>query len=230
MLGLECARLREQQSQINNDEQMNVLTDLRDKLSSVTSKLDEQKEIVQPFSPGIHTDYTKSLEHQLAAAEQSRREIHNAMQELKGSIRVFCRLRPAAEGAGCALESIDSEKVTLMSGGDLYNFSFDKVFNTNATQVEVFSEVAGLVQSALDGYKVCIFAYGQTGSGKTYTMQGPNTSSMGGLIPRSLRQIFESSRAMMKQGWMWSLQASFLEVYNESFRDLLQSGSGKSSD
>jgi len=146
------------------------------------------------------------------------------MGELKGNIRVFCRLRPAADGASCALEAMNSEKLRLMCGGDLYNFNFDKVFSANATQVEVFSEVSGLVQSALDGYKVCIYAYGQTGSGKTYTMQGPNASSMGGLIPRSLHQIFESSRAMMAQGWTWSLQASFLEVYNETFRDLLQSG------
>lgn len=36
----------------------------------------------------------------------------------------------------------------------------------------VSDQVDGLVQSALDGYKVCIFAYGQTGSGKTFTMQG----------------------------------------------------------
>ena len=40
--------------------------------------------------------------------------------------------------------------------------SYDGVW----VQAEVFEEVSQLVQSALDGYKVCIFAYGQTGSGK----------------------------------------------------------------
>jgi chromosomal replication initiation ATPase DnaA len=45
-----------------------------------------------------------------------------------------------------------------------------------------------LIQSAMDGFNVCIFAYGQTGSGKTYTMQGTDTEP--GIVPRALEEIF----------------------------------------
>jgi kinesin family protein C1 len=44
-------------------------------------------------------------------------------------------------------------------------------------------EVSGVVQSALDGYDVCVFSYGQTGSGKTFTMQG-TPGKHEGIIPR----------------------------------------------
>jgi kinesin family protein C1 len=53
----------------------------------------------------------------------------------------------------------------------LYSFTFDKVFAPSAGQDNVFDEVAEFVQSAIDGYHVCIFSYGQTGSGKTHTVR-----------------------------------------------------------
>lgn len=53
-----------------------------------------------------------------------------------------------------------------------HKFKFDKVFNYDSTQKDVFDEVKEIVKSALDGFKVCIFAYGQTSAGKTYTMEG----------------------------------------------------------
>jgi kinesin family protein C1 len=114
------------------------------------------------------------------------------------------------------------DKLTLRHGDDNHNYSFDHVFGTGAVQEDLFKEVSGLVQSALDGYKVSIFAYGQTGSGKTHTMHGGEEPSSWGLIPRALEQIFKSSEEMRRKGWQWTLKASFVEVYNEVLRDLLR--------
>ena len=56
-------------------------------------------------------------------------------------------------------------------------YEFDACFGPDATQAAVFEETQQLVQSALDGYNVCVFCYGQTGSGKTHTLTG-NTQSL----------------------------------------------------
>lgn len=56
--------------------------------------------------------------------------------------------------------------------GPSKEFEFDQVFDENADQKMLYSDVQPLVHSALNGSNVCIFAYGQTGAGKTYTMEG----------------------------------------------------------
>jgi kinesin family protein C1 len=104
----------------------------------------------------------------------------------------------------------------------VYPFAFDKVFDWNSTQEQVFDEISQLVQSALDGYRVCIFAYGQTGSGKTFTMEGRvDDERQAGMIPRAVAQIFQSTEALREKGWTFSFECSYLEIYNESIRDLL---------
>ena len=104
-------------------------------------------------------------------------------------------------------------------------FSFPRVFGPSSSQGDVYDEISQLVQSALDGYNVCVFAYGQTGSGKTYTMEGgpgiEEDMEQCGVIPRTIRQIFDMKKQLVEKSWEYKLHASFLEIYNEEIRDLL---------
>lgn len=102
------------------------------------------------------------------------------------------------------------------------NFSFDRVFAPSAGQESVFQEVSEFIQSALDGYNVCLFSYGQTGSGKTHTMQGSGVGQMRGIIPRAIEQVGKYKETLEKDGWKYEMKVSFLEIYNETIRDLLR--------
>lgn len=176
--------------------------------------------------------------------ELVRRRLHNQVQELKGNIRVYCRMRPLlgdaerraapvmaprkASGGG---EGGDSLEVAGPKGP--VTFSFDKVFGAESSQSDVFDEIKALVQSSVDGYRVCIFAYGQTGSGKTYTMSGRGGAqhsaaqhseaphSEVGMISRAVDMIFQEVAALELKGWRYVVSVSLLEIYNENLRDLL---------
>ncbi|KAK1420049.1 hypothetical protein QVD17_21350 [Tagetes erecta] len=223
-----CSSQREQisslQHQLASATQKLKMADLSS--SEIRTEFEEQKRIVSDLQ-----DRLRDAEIKLLEGENLRKKLHNTILELKGNIRVFCRVRPLLPDDGPAAEatvtfpsSVESagRGIDLYQSGQKYPFTFDKVFDHNTTQQEVFMEISQLVQSALDGYKVCIFAYGQTGSGKTYTMMGrPEAPLQKGLIPRSLEQVFQTSQALAVQGWKYKMQASMLEIYNESIRDLL---------
>jgi kinesin family member C1 len=175
----------------------------------------------------------------LRKEETLRRKLHNTIQELKGNIRVFCRVRPGPSSNGSPCEEaqitfpdVDNSTQIEVRGPDEKNslgkditkthpFAFDRVFSPTSSNQEVFDEISQLIQSALDGYNVCIFAYGQTGAGKTYTM-----SAEDGMIPRALRMIYNNTKDLEDRGWRYTMTGSFVEVYNENLNDLL----GKSED
>eukprot|EP00934_Nitzschia_sp_Nitz4_P008201 Nitzschia sp. Nitz4//scaffold154_size52827//16137//18633//NITZ4_006774-RA/size52827-augustus-gene-0.22-mRNA-1//-1//CDS//3329537302//8191//frame0 len=168
------------------------------------------------------------LEGRLLELEQLRRQMHNQIQELRGNIRVFVRTRPFLPGDqqnndSPVTVSPDGENLSIVDrrSGSPLGFKFDKVFAPSAGQELVFDEVSDFVQSALDGYHVCLFSYGQTGSGKTHTMQGCGNGPMRGIIPRAVEKILDQARALNHQKWNFTLSASFLEIYNENLRDLL---------
>ncbi|KAI9742881.1 MAG: kinesin-like protein Klp5 [Claussenomyces sp. TS43310] len=104
-------------------------------------------------------------------------------------------------------------------------FAFDRVFDENTTQGDVYEATTkGLLDSVLDGYNATVFAYGATGCGKTHTITG--TAQQPGIIFLTMQELFEkiSERSDEKQT---EVSLSYLEIYNETIRDLLVPGGSK---
>ena len=112
-----------------------------------------------------------------------------------------------------------------------HQFAVDRAFSPSADQAQVFAAVEPFVQSAIDGYQVCVFAYGQTGSGKTHTVVGEPNGPGRGLLGRALDLIFrEIDDLSQHRGWTFeavSLQA--YEIYLDKVYDLLDDSVSSSS-
>ncbi|RHY32140.1 hypothetical protein DYB32_002820 [Aphanomyces invadans] len=152
-----------------------------------------------------------TLEAKVKEGEAQRRRMHNTIQELRGNVRVFARTRPFLPSDGDATQSAlacdgDLQRVTLKREKEAHAFTFDRVFAPAVGQDAVFEEVSEFVQSAIDGYQVCLFS----GNGH-----------MRGIIPRSIEKIIAEATKSADQGWRYDMHASFLEIYNETVRDLL---------
>ncbi|CAK9238742.1 unnamed protein product [Sphagnum troendelagicum] len=159
------------------------------------------------------------LKTALRVSNLHRRQILNRVLDLKGNIRVFCRVRPLLSNEGNApigyLTTPGMDIVKILSARK--DFQFDKVFLPTSVQDDVFLEVEPIVRSALDGHNVCIFAYGQTGTGKTFTMEG--NKDQPGVIPCTLQWLFDE--ACFDKTMSYSFSLSMLEVYKGRLRDLL---------
>ncbi|XP_029127714.1 kinesin-like protein KIN-14J [Cajanus cajan] len=161
------------------------------------------------------------------------RKLYNEVQDLKGNIRVYCRIRPFLPGQSqshTAIEFVGDDGELIVSNPlkqgkeNRKLFKFNKVFGQATSQEEVFKDTQPLIRSVLDGYNVCIFAYGQTGSGKTYTMSGPGLSSKSdwGVNYRALHDLFHISQSR-RSSIIYEVGVQMVEIYNEQVRDLLTS-------
>jgi kinesin family protein C1 len=197
------------------------------------------------------------LEAKLQAGEVMRRKMHNIIQELRGNVRVFARVRPYLPNDGVDTDNPPEPTIHVRDNSSLriirasngstrpedHSFSFDKAFGPSTSQEAIFEEVSEFVQSALDGYNVCLFSCkfcffvymnfleflflsaildGQTGSGKTHTMQGSGDGAMRGIIPRAMQQVALYKKELEHKGWEYHMEASFIEIYNETIKDLLR--------
>ncbi|RHY84831.1 hypothetical protein DYB26_001967 [Aphanomyces astaci] len=137
-----------------------------------------------------------ALEAKLKDGEVQRRKMHNTIQELRGNVRVFARTRPFLPSDGTGAVSAlacdgDLQCVTLKRDKETHAFTFDRVFAPVSGQDAVFE------------------------------MQGSGNGHMRGIIPRSIEKIMAEVTKSEAQGWRYVMHASFLEIYNETVRDLL---------
>ncbi|XP_070819945.1 uncharacterized protein [Chaetodon trifascialis] len=160
-----------------------------------------------------------------------RKKYYNMVEDMKGKIRVFCRIRPVsraevAQGGAIAVEKIDDYSVVVETPRGQREFQFDRVFSAEASQDDLFHDTSRLIQSAIDGFNVCIFSYGQTGSGKTFTMVGDKEQKNPGIMPRSFNAIFDFIRENSTK-FDFKVSAYMLELYNDRLQDLFVSLAGE---
>uniref|UniRef100_A0A453HVZ3 Kinesin motor domain-containing protein n=1 Tax=Aegilops tauschii subsp. strangulata TaxID=200361 RepID=A0A453HVZ3_AEGTS len=204
-----------------------------------------------------HDKEISTLQEEISALRSRQRHLNRRRREalgklidLKGSIRVFCRVRPSISTSNIKIKSpvtVEQENIAVRAVGIKKDSSVDRVFDQESTQDDVFHEVKPILRSALDGHNVCILAFGQTGTGKTYTMVSCCLSS---IEFKAISEIilshlsFETanclqegtsdnlgavpraiqelfSHAAQDTSSTYSFSISMLEVYMGSLRDLL---------
>ncbi|WJX65019.1 hypothetical protein P8452_49726 [Trifolium repens] len=182
-----------------------LLEEIKKDVKQIQSEWDQESSRLENHIKSL--EVTSSSYHKVL---EENRSLYNQVIDLKGSIRVYCRVRPfLGQSIGQSTVDYIGENGNIMivnplkQGKDARKvFSFNKVFATNATQAQIYSDTKPLVRSVLDGYNACIFAYGQTGSGKTYTMSGPDlmTEETWGVNYRALLSCTQDVLDLMKIG------------------------------
>ncbi|XP_023809029.1 kinesin-like protein KIF13B isoform X1 [Oryzias latipes] len=164
------------------------------------------------------------------------------MDDNDANVKVAVRVRPMNRRekdlkTKCVVQMDGNQTIlhpamTNLNQGDPRNqpkvFAFDHCFwSMDESQKEEFAgqdvvfQCLGesLLDNAFMGYNACIFAYGQTGSGKSYTMMG--SSEQPGLIPRLCSSLFSRTVKEAREGETFTVEVSYMEIYNEKVRDLL---------
>ena len=193
------------------------LAELRDLAADVA-----RREVAQATIISRQAARLEELEAAYAEADVARKRAHNALEDAKGKIRVYARVRPLLPGeqeCGSALALTFPNALTLAHEwkGTVKSYNFDSVFPPSASQAAVFDDTRHLIQSALDGYNVVVFAYGQTGSGKTHTVYGSEGDP--GLAPRAVAELFRLLDDAAGRSET-SVCVQMLELYQDDLVDL----------
>ena len=136
------------------------------------------------------------------------------------NISVYIRLKPTKDKTESNF-SFDTKTITNSKTKEI--FTFDSVITPSMTNKDIFEKlIKQNLSCLLKGINVSIFAYGQTSTGKTFTMKGEPKNNEG-LIPLSIKEIFNSLNNKDSSITKSVVKVSYSEIYNETVNDLIDS-------
>eukprot|EP00536_Pseudo-nitzschia_multiseries_P016898 jgi/Psemu1/222990/e_gw1.1278.12.1 len=184
------------------------------------------------------------LRSNLARESARRRKLQDELQDLRGSIRVYCRLKPPfseERNKPSILETVSNEILLLhlsrlqkhnkilKTNASQISFEFDGILSSDMTQQDVYAEFEAICTSVVEGFKICIMTYGQASTGKTHTMLGDvhyNTTDHvvsienEGIHLQAMKQLF-SIIEHRRDRFHDTVTINLIEVHDERLIDLL---------
>lgn len=146
-----------------------------------------------------------------------RKQYYNQIQQLKGNVRVFCRVCPGTGGSS-VISFHKEDEIIFHDGTVTKNYEFDAVFGPDHDQDDVIQDAKPLIESTLDGHNVCIMAYGASGCGKTHTLIGPDRDA--GIARHAMGRLLEMGEERVATETI-SVELSCFEIDNEGVREVL---------
>ena len=113
-----------------------------------------EAKIIQQFNVQLHKD--------LAREQNMRKKLHNELEDLKGKIRVYVRIRPMSKSElerGCAEAVVKDGKMSVVvygigPDGGKKQYDFDQIFGgkDGNSQADIFRDSKHLMLSVIDGF------------------------------------------------------------------------------
>lgn len=149
-----------------------------------------------------------------------RRKYFYEYQKLRGSIRVYVRVREvvgSVDADNLVRIPNDEQIIVKQHGQEPVCFEFDnKVITQKMNAAVVYEEVSDLIASVMDGLDVTIICYGPTNTGKTHTL----TDGGNGLYHHCLKGLFHQAAEAKDTKFVFSIH--MLTFTGSSVTDVVQ--------
>ena len=165
------AKMARMEAVVARDDAVNESSLAQEKAQAAQTKLQEMTDFVNKATKLKESN--ERLHVSLQDETEKRKKLHNTLEDMKGRIRVYVRVRPLSESEMKANYQVvmtkEDDRTCVMSSdaataSDVRDWEFDKIFSGSAddgnTQEAIFKDTSLLITSAIDGFNVsnqCVF-------------------------------------------------------------------------